>query len=121
MFKFKLLLISVLLSTIIILSQTIIPPDSAAKYIDQKVTITGTVDQVHKMNTGTYFLNMGGKYPDNTFTAVIFKSNAEDFGKINKYEGKEVAITGKVTLYKGGPEIILRDPDQIKIIQPSKK
>ncbi len=121
MLKFKLLLIFVLLSTITILSQTKIPPDSAAKYIDQKITITGIVDQVHKTDTGTYFLNMGGKYPDNTFTAVIFKSNAEDFGNINKYEGKEVAITGKVTLYKGGPEIIIKDPDQIKIIQSSKK
>ena len=54
------------------------------------------------------------------FTAVIFRS---DFGKFPKqpelyYNGKNVQVTGKVKEYKGKPEIILKDPAQIRIINP---
>jgi len=100
-----------------IYSQTSIPPDSAKYFIGKKVTVTGIVDQVHLTDTGTYFLNMGGKFPDNTFTAVIFSSDSSEFSDIKKFEGKLVAVTDTVKDYKGSPEIIIKKRDQIKLIE----
>jgi DNA/RNA endonuclease YhcR with UshA esterase domain len=34
---------------------------------------------------------------------------------MNKYEGKNVELTGRITVYKEKPQIILDSPDQIKI------
>lgn len=103
------------------IAQTKIPPDSAANYINHKVIVVGNVEEVHQTQTGTYFLNMGGTFPDNTFTAVIFKSDIHKFNKIEDYEGKEVEISGKVTKYKGQPEIIIKSTKQIKLIKTKKK
>jgi DNA/RNA endonuclease YhcR with UshA esterase domain len=33
------------------------------------------------------------------------------------YQGKQVQVTGRVTLYKGKPEIIVQSPDQLHIMQ----
>ena len=95
--------------------QTKVPVKDADKYLGQTVTNVGTVDEVHLTKSGTYFLNMGASYPNQTFTAVIFKSDASTFTDVEKYEGKEVEITGKIQEYKGKPEIILKKPEQIKL------
>ena len=41
----------------------------AANYIDSTVTVVDTVSGVYLSKTGTYFISMGGNYPDNAFTA----------------------------------------------------
>jgi exonuclease VII large subunit len=75
------------------------------------------VYQVFESRKGTIFLDIGGKYPNNPFTAVIFQSNADNFGDVQQYKGKKVKITGKIKTYQDTPEIILNDLDQIKISQ----
>ena len=55
-------------------AQEKISAKDAANYIDSTVTVVDTVSGVYLSKTGTYFISMGGKYPDNAFTAVIFKS-----------------------------------------------
>ena len=113
--KLYFLLFFLFITPAAIYSQTSIPPDSAKYFIGKKVTVTGVVDQVHLTDTGTYFLNMGGKFPNNTFSAVIFSTDTSEFGDIKKFEGKLVAITDTVKDYKGSPEIILKQRDQIKL------
>lgn len=90
--------------------------DEADKYYGQSVTVTGEIVATH--NSGkACFLNFhqnGKKY----FTAVIF---ASDFHKFpakpeSYYLNKEVKVTGLVKEYKGKPEIILKDPSQIRIV-----
>jgi len=95
-------------------SQTTIKPGDAKDYIGQKVTVVGTVDQVYH-STKAIFLDIGGKYPNNAFSAVIFSSSWNRFENINSYEGKEVEVTGIVKEYRGKPEVILNGTDQIKI------
>ena len=58
---------------------------------------------------------MGGDYPNNAFTGVIFSSDASKFYSVNSYEGKVVEITGKVKEYQGKVEIIVKEKKQIKI------
>jgi len=101
--------------------QAKITPGKAKSHVGEEVIIIGKIDQVVKSATGNYFFNMGGKFPHNKFTAVIFKAEARRFGRLNTYEGKEVEIFGKIKEYNGKPEIVLDSLNQIKIIEKRKK
>ncbi|MEE9217686.1 MAG: thermonuclease family protein [Acidobacteriota bacterium] len=89
----------------------------AHQYYGRTVVISGTV--VATKNTGrACFLNF---HPDwrRTFTAVIF---AEEFGRFPEapedlYRGRKVRVTGKVREYHGKPEIIVKSPGQIRIVE----
>ena len=85
----------------------------AAKHVGETATITDTVEGVHQSGKGNIFLNMGGKYPNQCFTAFIPSSSAPQFTNPQQYEGRTVAVSGKITLYKGKPEIIVNSPSQI--------
>jgi DNA/RNA endonuclease YhcR with UshA esterase domain len=88
-------------------------PQEAPKHVGETATITGTVDGVHQSGKGNIFLNMGGKYPNQAFTAFIPSSSSAQFSNPQQYEGRTVSVSGKITLYKGKPEIIVNSPSQI--------
>jgi DNA/RNA endonuclease YhcR with UshA esterase domain len=56
---------------------------------------------------------MGGKFPNQAFTAFIPSASAARFSNPQQYEGRTVAVSGKIALYKGKPEIIVNSPSQI--------
>ena len=87
----------------------------AAKHIGEIATITDKVDGVHQSSKGNIFLNMGGKYPNQAFTAWIPSASAGQFSNPQQYAGKTVAVSGKITLYRGKPEIIVTNVSQIII------
>ena len=87
----------------------------AAKHVGEIATITDRVDGVHQSGRGNIFLNMGGKYPNQAFTAWIPAASAGEFSNPQQYEGKTVAVSGKITLYHGKPEIIVTNVSQIII------
>jgi DNA/RNA endonuclease YhcR with UshA esterase domain len=90
-------------------------PAEAAEHVGETATITGAVDGVHQSGKGNIFLNMGGKYPNQAFTAFIPSANAAQFSKPQQYEGRTVSVSGKISLYKGKPEIIVNSPSQISV------
>jgi DNA/RNA endonuclease YhcR with UshA esterase domain len=47
---------------------------------------------------------------------VIFANKFDVIGDLNIYEGKNVSLTGRVTVYKEKPQIILDSKEQIKIL-----
>ena len=96
-------------------AQEKISAKEAGNYIEKTVTVVDTVNQVYKSKKGDYFLDMGGDYPDNAFTSVIFSSDASNFDSVESYEGKVVEITGKVKEYQGKVEIIIKNKEQINI------
>ena len=85
----------------------------AAKHVGETATVTGRVDSFHQSGKGNIFLNMGGAYPNQAFTAFIPAGSAAQFPNAQQYDGKTVAVTGKIQLYKGKPEIIVNSPSQI--------
>ena len=65
------------------------------------------------------FINIGGKYPDQLLTIVIWGNIREKLGyapEDKKYTGGMAVITGKVELYKGKPQIVITDPKQLSIL-----
>ncbi|MCB0721190.1 MAG: hypothetical protein KDC42_02695 [Ignavibacteriae bacterium] len=92
----------------------ILKPSSAGDHVGESVTVKGYVADVH-ITKKVAFLNFDKKYPKNTFTGVIFARSFSVFNNIEQYEGKTISITGKVSTYKGKPQIILENEDQIKV------
>jgi DNA/RNA endonuclease YhcR with UshA esterase domain len=98
------------------LALTIIPPEDCPKHLGETVTVEGTVSEVHHAASGrATFIDMGGRYPNNTFAAVIFKDDADKFPTVDTLTGKVIDITGRVKDYKGSREIIVNGSEQLKI------
>ena len=96
-------------------AQEKISAKDAANYIDSTVTVVDTVSGVYLSKAGTYFISMGGEYPDNAFTAVIFKSDTSKFHDVKSWEGKVIGVTGKVKEYQGKPEIAVKESEQVRV------
>ena len=95
------------------LAQTVTATE-ASGYVGKTVTVKGVVDEVHTSGKGNTFLDLGGKYPDQAFTGVIFSESAGAFPQVHTLEGKTVEISGPVQLYHGKPEVILKSASQLK-------
>lgn len=109
-------MIATLFMTVVAQADTITPKDAYAN-IGATTTVEGVVSQVSTTKSGTAFINFGGRYPNHTFYGIIFRSDADQFGNVRGLEGKTVLIYGTIDLYKGKPQIILRDRNQIKVVQ----
>jgi DNA/RNA endonuclease YhcR with UshA esterase domain len=99
------------------LAQTPAQPIAAAEamaHVGQSVTVEGAVSNVFVARSGITLLDIGGRYPDNPFTAVIFAADASKFPDVKTLGGKTVDVSGPVKLYKGKPEIVVSDAAQIK-------
>lgn len=86
----------------------------AQNHVGQHITVEGVVSEVHASANAT-FIDIGGRYPDETFTGVIFGDDESGFSDLQGLEGKTVDITGTVKLYNGRPEIVLTSKDQLRI------
>ena len=94
-----------------------IAPEDAAKHIGEVATVVGKVDSVYVSKNSNAFLNMGGVYPKQAFTAFMSIKTAEIdlIANAKQYEGKNIAVTGKIQLYKGKPEIVVTRKGQIVV------
>ncbi len=108
------LIIIMLLSAGAAFAQQPVSPDSAKYHEGSLTTVCGKVFGSHTGNTGVVMLNFGGAYPDNTFTAVIFADDASKFKKADEYNGRQICVTGKVKLYKGKAEVVLKESNQLR-------
>jgi DNA/RNA endonuclease YhcR with UshA esterase domain len=96
-------------------ADTITPADTP-QHVGQSVTVEGVVSAVNNTDrSGVTFVDMGGQYPNNAFTAIIFKADAGKFPDVGALAGKTIDVTGTIKLYKGKTEIFLNDAAQIKV------
>ena len=74
-------------------ADTLQPSDISA-HVGQTITVSGHVSEVFTdRRSGNTFLDMGGTYPGNRFTAVIFPESAGEFPDPQHFSGKFVRIT----------------------------
>lgn len=92
-----------------------ISPSTASARIGQQATVEGVVSEVFTSRRGDTFIDLGGRYPNEQFTGIVFRSNRGAFDDLSGLEGKTVDIAGTITAYRGRAEIILRSPDQLKV------
>jgi len=86
----------------------------ADKYYNQYVIVEGVIVDTYNA-TNVCFLNFCTTH---YFAAVIFACDFPGFPEVPEvyYLGKKVQIIGIIKEYNGSPEIIVKTPDQIKII-----
>jgi len=91
----------------------------AKNHIGEQATVCGKVASTrYAANTRgkPTFLNLDKPYPNQIFTALIWGENREKFGTPEeKYRDKQVCVTGKITAYRGAPEIVVSDPQSIEL------
>ena len=91
----------------------------AKNHIGDRGTVCGKVVSTHyaKSSKGEpTFLNLDEPYPKEIFTILIWGSDREKFGAPETgYQDVRVCVTGKITSYRGVPEIVASEKKQIEI------
>jgi hypothetical protein len=62
------------------------------------------------------FLNLDKPYPNQIFTVLIWGESREKFGTPEeKYRDNQVCLSGKISRYRVALEIVVSDPQSIKV------
>ena len=78
-------------------------------FIGQNVKVEGKVYGLKDVGS-MVLVNVGGAYPNQLLT-VVLKGNAKTIA--SKIDGKTITVTGTLVDYKGKPEIVITNPDQL--------
>ena len=92
-------------------------PEDAVRHIGETATICGVVASAKfeaNAQSKPTLLDLGKAYPHAVFTAVIYGDNRSKFGTPETLlRGKRICVTGQISDYRGKPEIVLTDPNQL--------
>ena len=119
--KSKVLILSVLILSLTAsaFAQETISAVDAARFIGQQKTVCGMVASANyaaRSKGQPTFLNLDKPYPHQVFTVLIWGSDRSKFEKPPEaLSGKEICVTGIIQSYRGRPEIIVKNPSQIKV------
>jgi hypothetical protein len=96
-----------------------ITASQAKDHVGEVATVCGKVASTH-FASGTKgqptFLNLDEPYPREIFTTLIWGSDRPKFGNPeSKYRDAKICVTGRVSSYRGTPEIVVSQPTQIVI------
>jgi len=81
----------------------------AGAHVGENVEVTAKV-YGYKALDGLTLVNLGAAYPDQLMTVVL---RGEAAGIAGEIDGKVIRVTGKIEMYKGKPEIVVRDAKMI--------
>ncbi|WP_199121284.1 hypothetical protein [Pedobacter sp. ASV28] len=97
-------------------SQTTISIKEVANHLGKEVTICDSVYSSRALDNLT-LLNIGGKYPKELLTVVVYKADRPKFAKepAEVYANKRICITGKIQEYKGKLQIVVTEPKQLAV------
>lgn len=86
-------------------------PAEASENVGKIIVAGGWVQGVTRSKKGYVYLNFGEPYPRQTFTAVIFPEDVRRFPKLPS-KGDNVYVSGLVELFRGKPQIRVKDVSQ---------
>jgi hypothetical protein len=100
-------------------SQRKLSATEAKDHIGETATVCGSVVSTRyaaSTKGQPTFLNLDKPYPNQIFTILIWGNNRSKFGAPESdYKGKRVCVNGRIAEYRGVPQIVADDPQQIKI------
>lgn len=95
----------------------IVSAEGAAARIGETATVCGVVASAKfaaSSRSQPTFLDLGSPYPNAPFTAVIFGDDRPKFGAPETaLRGRRICVTGQIQEYRGRPEIIVGNPNQL--------
>ena len=88
----------------------------AKEHVGAQALVTG---QVAEVNRGEKIvrLNFDKPFPRQPFTAVVFATQTNQFGDLDGLKDKTVEVRGKITEFRGRPQIILNSSNQLKVVE----
>lgn len=106
----------------IVYAQVEINIGDVAQHEGDSVTICAKIFGARYFENGKgapTLLSAGAQYPDAPLTIVVFGENRPAFAHAPEefYTGKNVCITGRITMFKGRPQIVLSKESDI-IVKP---
>ncbi|HVS95833.1 MAG TPA: S1/P1 nuclease, partial [Puia sp.] len=81
----------------------------AANHVNETVIVTAQV-YGYKALDGLTLVNLGASYPNQVMTVVL---RGDAIPVAAGLDGKTIHVTGRIEMYKGKPEIVVRDPKMI--------
>jgi hypothetical protein len=100
-------------------AQTSISAADAKNHVGERATVCGEVASTHyaaRSRGNPTFINLDKPYPTQIFTVLIWGSDRPKFGDPEEaYRSTRICVTGKISDYKGAPEIVAYEPSQIKV------
>ena len=94
-------------------------PAQARDHLGEQATVCGKVVTARYAASARgepTFLNLDEPYPMPIFTVIIWREQRARFGSPEiLYRDKTICVTGKITSYRGDPQIEATDPKQITI------
>ena len=116
---------AILIPTVLVLlagvgyAQTSISAAEAKSHVGERATVCGEVASTHyaaRTWGNPTFINLDKPYPNQIFTVLIWGTDRPKFGDPEElYRNKHICIIGKISDYKGVPEVVAYEPPQIKV------
>jgi len=98
---------------------TSISAPQAKDHMGENATVCGDVVSTHyaeRSPGNPTFINLDKPYPNQLFTILIWGSDRAKFGDPEeKYRNKHVCVTGKISVYRGSPEVVAHESSQVKV------
>jgi micrococcal nuclease len=92
----------------------------ASAHVGEVRTVCDRVASTRFLRTGRQptFLNLGHPYPEQDLTVVIWGEDRARFGGAPEelYRSRRVCVTGRIELYRGRPEIVIRERDALRAV-----
>jgi|HubBroStandDraft_3_1064219.scaffolds.fasta_scaffold04259_6 hypothetical protein len=97
-----------------------IAAEAAAQHANEQATVCGLVagtKYADRSRGKPTFLDFGKPHPGETFKVVIWGADRAKFKEAPEvaYHQKDVCVSGRIQLYRGAPEIVVRDPAQLTL------
>lgn len=99
-----------------------IPAAEAGEHVGERGTVCGEVASTRYADRAKgqpTFLNLDRPYPNQVFTALIWSEDRPRFQEPpeRRFRGHRICVTGKIGSYRGVPQIVVREPDQVEIVK----
>lgn len=92
----------------------------ASAHVGETRTVCDRVASTRFLRSGRRptFLNLGHPYPEQDLTVLIWGEHRAHFGGSpeERYRSRRICVTGRIELYGGRPQIVIRDPDDLRLI-----
>jgi|SRR5579862_6523637 len=101
------------------IAQEKLSPSEAKAHIGETATVCGEVVSTRYASSTKgrpTFLNLDKPYPGQIFTIIIWGEDRAKFGEPEeKYRGRHACVTGRISEYRGVPEVVATEPGQLKV------
>lgn len=118
----KLILLSVLIALcpFFVHAQQQIKLEEVKQHIGDSVTVCGKVFSgryLESSKDSPTLINLGASFPNQLLTVVIFGETRKQFTgqPENDWMQKEICVTGRITVYKDKPQILIGQASQVKM------